>query len=255
MTTHPSDNHAIRTVLFDLGGTLIYFDADWEEVQERASRELAAALRQFALDVDLEEFPRAFRVSMHAYYNERGSEFVEYTTHYILRSLLEEKGLRDVPEHILRAALRRMYAVSQEHWRVEDDAVPTLEALRSQGYALGVVSNASDVADVQRLIDKAGLRDFFPTILISAAVGLRKPHPRIFHLALEQLGARPECTIMVGDTLGADILGAHNAGLASVWITRRADTPDNKAHLDTIRPDATIAALAELPDLLKNWSR
>jgi FMN phosphatase YigB (HAD superfamily) len=53
--------------------------------------------------------------------------------------------------------------------------------------------------------------------------------------------------------LGADILGAKNAGLTSVWITRRAHRDDNLAHEDTIRPDAVIQALGELPKLLEKW--
>jgi FMN phosphatase YigB (HAD superfamily) len=57
---------------------------------------------------------------------------------------------------------------------------------------------------------------------------------------------------MVGDTLGADILGAHNAGLLAIWITRRAETPANQAHQDTIQPDVTIDTLSELPDVLEN---
>jgi FMN phosphatase YigB (HAD superfamily) len=59
---------------------------------------------------------------------------------------------------------------------------------------------------------------------------------------------------MVGDTLGADILGANNLGIASVWINRRVVMrPDNLAHDDTILPKATISALSELPGLLQAW--
>jgi FMN phosphatase YigB (HAD superfamily) len=86
----------------------------------------------------------------------------------------------------------------------------------------------------------------------SARVGIRKPNPRIFNLALEALGIPPEKAAMVGDTLGADILGARNAGLMGIWITRRADSAANRAHAETIRPDAIIATLQELPGLLDN---
>jgi len=81
-------------------------------------------------------------------------------------------------------------------------------------------------------------------------VGIRKPHPRIFQLALDRLGCIAQEAVMVGDTLGADILGAHNAGMPGIWITRRADTPDNRDHLDTIRPDLTVDSLAALLNYL-----
>jgi FMN phosphatase YigB (HAD superfamily) len=55
---------------------------------------------------------------------------------------------------------------------------------------------------------------------------------------------------MVGDTLGADILGAQHAGVYSIWVTRHADTPANRAHADTIQPDALIECLEDLHPLL-----
>ena len=56
---------------------------------------------------------------------------------------------------------------------------------------------------------------------------------------------------MVGDTLGADILGAQNADIYSIWITRRADNPANQAHADTIKADMKIATLKELTKRLR----
>jgi FMN phosphatase YigB (HAD superfamily) len=60
---------------------------------------------------------------------------------------------------------------------------------------------------------------------------------------------------MVGDRLGADILGAQNAGMFSIWVTKHANSPGNRAHLDTIRPDATIETIEELPGLLEQLSQ
>jgi putative hydrolase of the HAD superfamily len=117
---------------------------------------------------------------------------------------------------------------------------------------MALISNASDDADVQTLVDNAGLRDFFEVILSSAHAGIRKPNPVIFQKALSSLEISAAEAAMVGDTLGADILGARNAGIYSIWITRRADTPGNRDHLDTILPDAEIARLSELPSLLEN---
>ena len=59
---------------------------------------------------------------------------------------------------------------------------------------------------------------------------------------------------MVGDKLGADILGARNAGIYSIWMTRRADIPANRDHEDTIKPDVSINSLQELPALLSSLS-
>lgn len=237
-------------VLFDLGNTLLHFDGAWPEVMQAADAELLSYLQQEGFQLEPEAFIREFRKRLDEYYVQRESEFVEYTTALVLRTLLTELGNGRVDDQRLRPALKRLYAVSQAHWKLEDDAVPTLEALKAAGYKMAIISNASDDDDVQTLVDNAHIRPYFDLVLSSAACGIRKPNPLIFEIALERLGLQPGQAAMVGDTLGADILGARNAGLYSIWVTRRADTPDNRDHDDTIVPDAQIASLAELPALL-----
>lgn len=240
----------IKNIFFDLGSTLIYSDAPWPDVMERSTRKLVEALKIRGYALDGRRFECEFTERMEEYYRERDAEYIEHTTAYLLDNLLAESGYPDVPESHLRQALADMYAVSQAHWQLEEDAFSTLQRLKKQGYRLGLISNAADDADVQTLIDRHDLRHFFELILVSAAVGLRKPHPYIFQIALDHWEADPRQTAMVGDTLGADILGANRLGIASIWITRRADTPENRDHEATIRPTAVISALEELPDLL-----
>jgi putative hydrolase of the HAD superfamily len=241
----------IHAVLFDLGNTLIYFDAEerLDQVLRLADEALFTRLRQlgYALDVDFHE---DFRRRMNLYYQEREVEFIEYTTRYILRNLLEEKGLL-VNEASLIDSLHAYHRVTQAHWQLEAETVPTLQRLSQRGYLLGLVSNAADDADVQNLVDRSGIRSFFQIILTSAAEGIRKPNPQILWRALEALDVQPEAAMMVGDTLGADILGAKNAGILSVWVTRRAANPQNRAPQDTILPDAVIERIDHLPRLLQ----
>jgi 2-haloalkanoic acid dehalogenase type II len=238
-------------VFSDLGGTLIHFQGAWPVVMESASQELLAYLKAAGFRLDEATFIEEFRRRLDEYYVQRDSEFIEYTTAMVLRTLLEELGNADVGAERLRPALQRLYAVSQAHWQREDDTLSTLEALRTAGYRMAIISNAGDDDDVQALVDKAQIRDYFEFVLSSAACGIRKPNPRIFEMALERMGLAAGEVAMVGDTLGADVLGARNAGLRSVWITRRAGTPDNRDHLDTIQPDITIGTLAELPAALE----
>lgn len=249
-----NDGRLFEAVIFDLGNTLIYFDAYWPDALSEAILELFNSLQASGLGLEREAFLTDFRARLESYYQERETEFIEYTTHYILRDLLAQTGHADVSEGVLRAALEAMYAVTQAKWKVEDDAHATLQALRSQGYHLGLISNAADDQDVQVLVDQAALRPYFDFILTSAAEGIRKPNPRIFRTALAKWGLPPARAAMVGDMLGADILGAKNAGLFSVWVTRHADSSANRAHEDTIVPDATISALKELPGLLASFN-
>jgi FMN phosphatase YigB (HAD superfamily) len=242
-------------ILFDLGGTLIYFDGQWPEIAKQADAEMLRQLQAAGLNLDAQAFLSQFNAQLGVYYTERDTEFIEYTTHYILCTLLAEFGYPELPDSVLRPALEARYAVSRTHWHPEVDAQPTLELLRNLGYRFGIISNAGDDTDVQTLVDKAQLRLYLDFVLTSAALGVRKPNPRIFLAALDHWGIPPVRAAMVGDTLGADILGAINAGIFSIWITRRAEKTANRSHEDTIHPDATITALSELPGLLKSLTQ
>jgi HAD superfamily hydrolase (TIGR01662 family) len=246
------EEHTLRAVLFDLGSTLIYFDGDWKRINRQRNSVLLERLHDSGVHPHQELFLDKFHVALSAYFSERDTEFIEYTTAHILRTVLAELGQPPLSDPTVRHVLAGMYAVTQKHWLREDDALPTLETLRDMGFKLGLISNASDDADVQSLVDQASLRPYFDAILTSAALGVRKPNPRIFKAALKHWGYLPSQAVMVGDSLGADILGARNAGMYSVWITRRADTAANRAHEDTVQPDAVIARLSELPELLQN---
>jgi HAD superfamily hydrolase (TIGR01662 family) len=243
----------MKVVLFDLGNTLIYFDSTWPEVAAQSDQAMYSFLLRSGYKLD-EAFPQTYDLRMKQYYQERETEFIEYTAEMFLHDLLQEYGYDQVPPEIIKSAVAAQFAVSQSHWLPEADALPLLEQLKGEGYRIGLISNANDAQDVRTLIDKGNFASYFEITLISAEVGLRKPHPGIFQIALDYFNARPEETVMVGDTLGADIIGANNLGIASVWINRRAEVrPDNLSHEDTIQPRATISALSELPGLLHAW--
>ena len=238
-------------ILFDLGSTLIYFNGDFDEILVTGYARCYSALHVAGLHLERGPFLQRFKELMDEYRRERETEFIEYTTYNILKLALAEFGYPAVPDNLIRQAVATIYQLTQQYWEVEPDAHATLKQLQQEGYHLGLVSNAGDEPDVQTLIDRAGLRPYFEVILVSAELGIRKPHPRIFEQALQYWGVPPRRAAMVGDTLGADILGAHNAGLYSIWITRRADSPGNRAHAGLIIPDAEISALAGLPALLR----
>lgn len=242
-------------VLFDLGNTLIYYDAPWPGSLEVATRALTDQLIRDQVSIDPAAFHADFQARMTQYYTSREIDCVEVTSLDVLNSLLAEHGVVDVPIRQLRNALAAMYAVSQSYWHVEEDTVPMLAELQQAGYRMGLVTNASDSDDVQVLVDKAGIRGFMDVIVISADIGLRKPHLRIFETALKFWKALPEKAVMVGDLLPADILGANEVGMTSVWITRRASKFANQPYMKTVKPDMTITSLWELPAALLNFRR
>jgi HAD superfamily hydrolase (TIGR01662 family) len=241
----------ISVVLFDLGGTLIYFDGSQPGIVAESDRAMQSWLETTGFHLP-ENFGARFTARVSQFLAGSDPDFIEITSANFLRTLLAEAGYPVLPDETIRQALKAKFAVTQEHWLLEEDTISTLDALKQMGLRLGLVSNAGDAHDVDTLVDQNRLRPYFEQVIVSANVGVRKPNPRIFKLALDYFKVAPEATAMVGDTLGADVLGARNAGIASIWITRRANRSDNRAHEDTIQPDAVISRLSELPPLLAN---
>ena len=238
-------------VIFDLGSTLIYFEGDWPSVMSDSLRACTRTLRELGYRLDDQAFPQAYYALNQEYYLQRNGTFVEFTAEHVLRAALSAHSVPDpAPEHLL-SALKSMYAVSQRYWHVEPDAHTSLQALRNAGCRLGIVSNASDDADVQTLVDQADIRPYFDFILTSAVAGVRKPNPLIFQQALSNWPeAEPHQVLMVGDMRSADMAGANLLGLSSAWITRRAADEGLPTGDPRYQPTFTITALSELPALV-----
>jgi len=235
-------NHAmqIRYVIFDLGGTLMCSRENWGSVHEQADTALVQSLKSIGIDLRAS----LFRARLHEYYKQRENDLYETTYHFVLGELLKELGHTEVAESEIRSALDALYHVTQRNWELESDSIETLEALKSQNYRIGIFSNAGDDKDVQELIDSFGIRVYLDFVLTSAACYYRKPHPRAFEIALAQWNALPEEAVMVGDSLEADIFGANQAGMTSIWLTRRAEFKDED--IRRIQPDFSLRKLTEL---------
>jgi HAD superfamily hydrolase (TIGR01662 family) len=234
-----------KAVLFDGGNTLMYGRAEWPPVLQEADRALARALAQYGIALEANRF----RQRLKEYYARRDQDLHETTYHLVLRDLLTELGHTDVTEAQLRLALDALFRITQANWSLEAEAIPTLQALQADGYRLGLVSNAGDDQDVRQLVRRFGLEALLDFVLTSAACSYRKPHARIFEIALSHWFIPPEQAVMVGDTLAADILGAKALGMYSIWFTRHALR--NAEEEARIRPDASIASLAEIPGHLR----
>jgi putative hydrolase of the HAD superfamily len=240
-------------VIFDLGSTLIEFRGDWGDIFRSMSSDLIAYLRDHEFNLDFKQFDRRYQEVVDHFYTRGQQDWIEYTAEYTLRSTLAEFGYPEVPDEVLRAGLAAAYAQGELQWQPFIDVYRTLDQLKARGYRLGLISNARDAGNVERLVDNAQLRPWLDPIVISANAGVRKPNPKIFKIVLDYWQLPPDQVVMVGDMLGADILGAHNAGLRGVWATMQTEREANTAHAHTIVPDATIASLSELLPLLEEW--
>lgn len=141
-------------------------------------------------------------------------------------------------------ALNTAFSTEPEMWsRVLPGSVEALRRLATTGVALAIVSNSDGT--VERRLREHGICQVgdgpgvpVAVVVDSAVVGVAKPDPRIFSFALEATGAAPDRTVYVGDTVGADVVGARAAGLRPLHLDPYAlcgdRTHDHAATLDDV---------------------
>jgi putative hydrolase of the HAD superfamily len=240
----------IEGIIFDLGSTLIRFEGDWDRIWPESLGELETALRESGFDWGTQDLIGVFSRRMQEYHQNRLGDHVELTTTAVLGEALVSVGIEGPDPKVIAHALDRMYALTERHWLRVPGLEMTLNLLQRRGLRLGLLSNAGDEANVQRLIDNVGIRSFFDPILVSAAIGERKPAAGPFLQILEHWHLKPEQVVMVGDRLDQDILGAQRVGMHQIWMRGYAEIEQG----DEIAPEFTADSLMQLPSMIDDLS-
>ncbi len=105
-----------------------------------------------------------------------------------------------------------------EYYTLFDDVEPVLTLLRDAGYRLAVISNFAPT--LQHILADKGIAHLFETMIVSTEVGLEKPDPAIFSLALERTGLQAEQVLYVGDHAANDVWAPNQIGMDAVRILR-----------------------------------
>jgi HAD superfamily hydrolase (TIGR01662 family) len=248
----------IHGIIFDLGWTLVDFTGDISIMEVERARDVSGYLSDNGFDLDGADVFGAYREEMRVLW-EVGSEMnYEYPANLAMLRALRRFLSHGDAARLSHGALAVSFESLIPLWQRYPDTISTLTTLRDAGHHLGCISNTNDDTHVQQLIDRNELRSWLSPIYTSAGVGLRKPHPAIFQMLLDDWALPPSEVVMVGDTLNADVLGAHNVGMRGVWVNRGPTNPwsRNEESRGHILPEATIQQLAELPALLNgDWGR
>ena len=117
-----------------------------------------------------------------------------------------------------------------------------MDYLRGKGYRMHMCSNGFHEVQYKKLA-ACGLRDYFQTIILSEDAGVNKPSPLYFDYAFKASGVNRETTLMIGDNLQTDILGAHDVGLDTIFFNRWNNEPSDI-------PTYTITSLNEIRAIL-----
>ena len=213
----------IKAIIFDLDQTLL----DREASMQPCLLELYQ--RYNASDAPYSSFRQRFKAL---------DQFGYGRKEYFFKVLVEEFQLRASPQ----ALIREFRAKAWHHCELFDDAELVLQALRSQGYKLGIITNGSGQSQRAKL-RSTGLLSQVDAVLVSGEEGIKKPHPLIFERGAARLKVALEDCLFVGDNPRADIMGAKQVGMKAIWVERRGRTwPE---HIE-LRPDWQVGCLKEI---------
>ena len=135
--------------------------------------------------------------------------------------------------------------------KVPDGLPNMLDVFRRARIPMYVLSNSGFTAGALRImLDLNGIAEFFEEIWSSADFGRVKPSPELFGMVLRELSERhPEVALddilYIGDTYRTDIVGAHTAGLRTVWINRNSEADELGYATYQIREVTQLAALLQ----------
>jgi putative hydrolase of the HAD superfamily len=184
----------MRAVVFDLFETLVDYD-------DSGSREFSAQVAQLC-GRDPEEFHELW-------IEQRPARETGPMAPYLASLGLEEEATREFIER-RRAFTRGILS------RPREGVIETLEALRGQRVLTGLITVCSeDTVDVWPETPFAGL---FDVEVFSCSCGLRKPDPRIYRIALEELGVQPSQALFVGDGANDELAGAEQVGMRAIQL-------------------------------------
>ncbi len=229
----------IEAIFFDAGETLLTPNPSWSELS-------AQILSDRGHSVSVEQLREAWRHGGQHFLNAADEGFMFsasaadshhfWTTLY--HDMLEFLGIEDDD------AAESLYATFSNpgNYMLFDDSIPTLEALKTQGYRLGVISNFESW--LANMLDHLEVTRFFDVIAISGDLQLEKPDPRIFTWAMQEMGVDAPASLHVGDSPNFDAQPAHDLGMTGVLLDRHGRWTDLGADYPV------VSTLGELPTLI-----
>jgi len=219
----------VKAVLFDLGGTLIR-TAEIPRILRKILE--AKGIKRSLKEISLAHKEMEKQFSLQDYAGPYEEFWIRWNL-YILDKLGIRKNARSLAK-----------TIDEEWWDYSDvrlypDAEETLKQLKSRGLKIGIVTNGFQ-RDIDEILQKAGLTNFFDVTVGIDATGKAKPNKEIFLYALRKLGVSPQKALFVGDQIETDYNGAREAGLMVLLIDREDKIRKRVKKIRSLREIATL---------------
>ena len=216
-------------VLLDLFGTLVLAEPERLPVLRIGATSvrttvgaLGTLLAAYAPGVSAEAFWHALAGVSEEMNQRRLREHVEEPSRERFRRALARVGCdADACREGGAALARAHHRTLAEVTVLPPSHAALLDELRGR-HRLAVVSNFDDTGAVFEILHRHGVLGKIDAVVVSEALGLRKPHPLIVQTALRMLDVPASAALLVGDTFAEDIEGAHAVGVDAAWLAREA---------------------------------
>jgi len=226
-----------KGVIFDLYGTLVelYVGPRYEAMFRRIAD---------ILNVSPEEMRRYWRTSM---YDRSIGVIPDNKTAF--RAMMDELG-KPVTEAQLDQISQIRLDYTARSLAPRADTLKTLRAIRAAGVKTALVSDCT--SEIPAVWPDSAFEGLFDATIFSCSVGIKKPDPRIYQMALDRMGLKPEDCLYVGDGSSRELTGARAVGLRAILIRDPHETvePTDPDRREDDWDGERIASLSELLDRL-----
>jgi len=233
-------NKTYDQIFFDLDHTLWDFETNSEET-----------LRDLYTELDLEAKSQASFEKFHETYVHYNSLFWDrFRKGHISREELRWKRMwrtlvdfRITDEEMSKQMSERYLDILPTKTHLFPHCIELLEYLREKQYPMHLITNGFEKTQHQK-ITNCGIASYFIEVITSEQAGIMKPHAAIYEYAMQKTGTTADKSIMVGDTLEVDILGALNVGMDAAYV--HAQLPEESS----VKPTYVLEDLAGLIKIL-----
>jgi len=233
----------IKGVFFDLGGTLRIAE-HVPEHEEKAKARMA----QLAGYTDVTAFMDMVEKRYEKYRDWALGENLESGDYELwakwLLPELDEARLHDIC-HEMTFQYRQVKGLRH----LVDGGMQVITTLHDRGYKLGIISNLIGENEIGDWLKADGLEQYFDTVVLSSITHIRKPDPRMYQMACDELGLTAGQCASVADNLSRDITGAKAAGIGANILFISPAKLATKTITDANRPDYIVHRFIDILDL------
>jgi len=230
----------LRAVLFDIDDTLF----STTQFAKAARRNAVHAMVETGLDLPEEVVLRELEEVL--------AEFTSNYDHHFDQLLrrLRPKALESVnPALIVAAGVAAYHDTKFRELKPFEDVIPLLSALRAAGVITGIITHGWTIKQAEKIV-RLGLVPHLDrrAVFISDQLGISKPNPKIYSLALRDLGLQAAQAMYVGDSPSHDITPPKSLGMKAVWAKRASRFQPGASDA---KPDHVVEDFVELRGILR----